>query len=304
VTWRKLRASRTSERDPLAVALRRKAETGAAGAACGTVVAAGDGWSVRDVVCTAGPRDLPFEERQPLPSASLVVAGTFVYRGPRGRSLLSPGAILLVNAERAFECSHRHGEGDRCLSFEFELAVFERLAAAAGARSPELRCDRLPAVRPLAPIAARARAALDRRDAGASDAFEEIALEVGGAVLELAAEPARNASAPSGRDLGRIARVLRDLESRIAERHRLADLAAAAGLSRYHFLRTFKAVTGVTPHQWLLRARLRAAAERLVATGAPVTEIALDVGFDDLSNFIRSFRAEFGASPSRYRAAA
>jgi AraC-like DNA-binding protein len=51
----------------------------------------------------------------------------------------------------------------------------------------------------------------------------------------------------------------------------------------------------------MLRTRLRDAARRLVASSDPVTEIALDVGFEDLSNFIRSFRAEFGASPGRYR---
>jgi AraC family transcriptional regulator len=54
----------------------------------------------------------------------------------------------------------------------------------------------------------------------------------------------------------------------------------------------------------LLRARLRDAAQRLRTGRDPVTEIALDVGFDDLSNFIRSFRAEFGVSPGRYRAIA
>jgi AraC-like DNA-binding protein len=77
-----------------------------------------------------------------------------------------------------------------------------------------------------------------------------------------------------------------------------------AQLSPYHFLRTFRAVTGVTPHQWLLRARLRDAAEQLATTRTPVTNVALDVGFDDLSNFTRSFRAEFGTSPRQYRMAA
>jgi AraC-like DNA-binding protein len=95
--------------------------------------------------------------------------------------------------------------------------------------------------------------------------------------------------------------MLRDLEARFAEPQPLADLARRAGQSPYHFLRTFKAVTGVTPHQWLLRARLREAARRLATSHAPVTEIALDVGFEDLSNFIRTFRAEFGVSPRRYR---
>jgi AraC family transcriptional regulator len=72
-------------------------------------------------------------------------------------------------------------------------------------------------------------------------------------------------------------------------------------LSRYHFLRAFKSVTGVTPHQWVLRARLRDAAQRLATSRSPVTEIALDAGFADLANFIRSFHAEYGVSPRRYR---
>jgi AraC family transcriptional regulator len=98
--------------------------------------------------------------------------------------------------------------------------------------------------------------------------------------------------------------VLRWLASHACEPHSLAELARRAGLSPYHFLRTFKRVAGVTPHQWLLRARLREAARRLGAGRQPVTEIALDVGFEDLSNFMRAFRAEFGTSPRRYRLAA
>lgn len=72
-------------------------------------------------------------------------------------------------------------------------------------------------------------------------------------------------------------------------------------MSRYHFLRTFTRVIGATPHQWLLRVRLREAARRLATTRAPVTEVALASGFDDLSNFIRTFRCEFGSSPREFR---
>jgi AraC-like DNA-binding protein len=94
------------------------------------------------------------------------------------------------------------------------------------------------------------------------------------------------------------------MAARSAAPHKLTGLASMARMSPYHFLRSFRAVTGVTPHQWLLRARLRAAAERLAASREPVTRIAFDVGFEDLSNFTRSFRAEFGASPRQYRFAA
>ena len=98
--------------------------------------------------------------------------------------------------------------------------------------------------------------------------------------------------------------VLRYMAAHSAAPHRISGLARMARLSPYHFLRSFKITTGVTPHQWLLRARLRAAAEKLAATKTPVTDIALDVGFEDLSNFTRTFRAEFGASPREYRLAA
>ena len=86
--------------------------------------------------------------------------------------------------------------------------------------------------------------------------------------------------------------------------HKIAGLARMAHLSPYHFLRSFKAATGVTPHQWLLRARLHKAATQLATSRAPVTDIALEVGFADLSNFTHTFRAEFGASPRQYRQAA
>jgi transcriptional regulator GlxA family with amidase domain len=98
--------------------------------------------------------------------------------------------------------------------------------------------------------------------------------------------------------------VLRYMAAHSTAPHTIAGLARMAKLSLYHFLRSFRAVTGVTPHQWLLRARLRAAAEKLAVTNVPVTDIALDVGFDDLSNFTRTFRVEFGASPRQYRLAA
>jgi AraC-like DNA-binding protein len=282
--------------DLLAIALQRKAERGRAGAAEGTPVAIGDGWRIVDIVCTSGPEDRPFEERHASASISLVLTGTFVYRSERGSSLMSAGSLLLGDAGDAFECSHPHGEGDRCLSFQFDPEMIGRLAQDAGSTSRFGR-DRLPPLRALAPLTARVRGALGR-----PYALEELAVELAGAVVQMTG-PAREARSPA-QDLARIAPVLRYLETRIAEPCTLAELASLTGLSRYHFLRSFKHATGTTPHQWLLRARLRESAQRLTASRDPVTQIALDVGFDDLSNFIRTFRAEFGKSPTRYRASA
>ena len=293
-------SSLTSIRDPLAVALARKAKSGVSGAAEATPIAEGDGWRVLDVVCTSGPGDRPFEERFATTSISLVLSGAFVYRTDRGTSLLSSGALMLGNAGHSYECSHQHDEGDRCLSFQFDPEFFERVAYDAGVPRGTFERHCLPPLRELAPLTARARTALETRF-GIKAPLEEIALELCAKTLRSEARVSPEVPTTATSDRGRIVKVLRQLESQSFEPLTLPDLARTAGLSRFHFLRTFKRVTGVTPHQWILRARLREAAQRLAVSKEPVTEIAFDVGFEDLSNFIRTFRAEFGVSPSRYR---
>src|SRR6185369_12918656 len=81
----------------------------------------------------------------------------------------------------------------------------------------------------------------------------------------------------------------------------LDDAAAEAGVSPFHFLRLFARVLGVTPHQYLVRCRLRHAARLLAGDDLPITEIAFRVGFGDLSNFVRTFHRAAGASPRKFR---
>jgi AraC-like DNA-binding protein len=209
---------------------------------------------------------------------------------------MSPGALLLGNAGHTYQCSHEHGEGDRCLSFQFDPAVFEDLARDCGVSGAQFVADRLPPIRATAQLTARAVTAMQTQDS-----FEELALELAGTVLRVCQNVRCVPAAGAKRTETRVAEVLHHLESNAVQSLRLEDLARMAGLSRYHFLRAFKSVTGVTPHQWILRARLRDAAHRLVTTCASVTEVALEAGFADLSNFIRSFRAEYGVSPLGYR---
>jgi transcriptional regulator GlxA family with amidase domain len=82
------------------------------------------------------------------------------------------------------------------------------------------------------------------------------------------------------------------------------DISDLVGLSRFHFVRLFKRETGVTPYQYLLQLRIRHAIGLLRDTKRPVTDIAFDVGFGDLSNFINTFRRKVGCSPQRFRTAA
>ena len=251
----------------------------------------------QDVICSSGPEDQPFEERHDWVSVAVVLSGSFTYGNELGRTLLTPGSLLLGGAGGCYTCEHEHGEGDRCIAFHFEPGFFEEVAAAAGARRMSFGCNSLPALRSLAPLIARAAVAADSR---LPESFEELALELAGAALRESRE--YRAPPVSKRDERRVAAVARFMEERFSEPLALNDLARLAGLSPYHFLRVFRATTGLTPHQHLLRTRLRAAAAHLARTEQPVTDVALTIGFEDLSNFIRTFRAEYRLSPQQYRA--
>ena len=109
---------------------RRSAEALEEGLAKRTL-AARDGWSVHEVVCRAGPSDRPFEERHDGFSISAVVEGNFTYRSEVGYGLLYPGALLLGNNGRCFECGHAHGVGDRCVSLNVREELFGEIAAGA-----------------------------------------------------------------------------------------------------------------------------------------------------------------------------
>ena len=93
-------------------------------------------------------------------------------------------------------------------------------------------------------------------------------------------------------------RIERELSADLA----ISELAREPGLSPFHFLRQFKALTGLTPHQYVRRARLRTAAAALLNSRENILDIALDAGFGDVSNFNRAFSAEFGVSPRAFRA--
>jgi AraC family transcriptional regulator len=280
--------------DPLAAALARKARHGARGEITDHIIASGEGWGAQEVICTCGPHDREADELTSVSSVALVLSGSFIVRDRHGTSLLSEGSYLLISAGHCFACSHRHGEGDRCLSFRFEPELFASIAHDAGGKDG-FAYNRLPPVRPLAPLTARARIAMKQ-----PEMMEDVAVELAATAIGLS----RGTMPSTSGHEARMTQVLRHMAAHSAGRHTVIGLAHMAGLSSYHFLRAFKATTGVTPHQWLLRTRLRAAAERLAMTKAPVTDIALEVGFEDLSNFTRTFRAEFGASPREYRVAA
>jgi AraC family transcriptional regulator len=264
------------------------------------VLASGAGWSVSDVACTAGPRDRPFEERHHRACIAAVTQGTFQYRSRRGSAVLAPGAVLLGEEGACFECGHEHATGDRCLAFHFTPDYLEAIVTVVpGARRTTFAVPALPPLSSLVSLLAAAEAARDDRDNGA---FEELALRLAGRVAEALAGMPHVAHRPSRRDERRVTRALRQIEARSPEQLTLTGLARVAAMSPYHFLRTFHAVIGMTPYQFLLRTRLHRAAVDLRRSNAPISTVAFDAGFNDLSTFNRRFRRLMGASPHTYRA--
>jgi AraC-like DNA-binding protein len=78
-------------------------------------------------------------------------------------------------------------------------------------------------------------------------------------------------------------------------------LAKIAHVSDAHFIRTFRATFGETPHRYLQRRRVERSMFLLRQTDRSVTEICFDVGFASLGTFSRTFRAIVGRSPTEYR---
>jgi AraC family transcriptional regulator len=266
-------------------------------------LAAGPGWCVRDVWCTAGPHDRPFEERHASVCVAAVTHGTFQYRSGHGTALLAPGAVLLGNHGHCFQCGHDHGVGDRCVSVQFAPDHWDEIVAAVpGARTATFSMPRLPPLPSLEPRIAALVAAGREPDTAE---LEERALEFAGAVVATLRGAVRVARTPSPHVERRISdavrRIERDEQDCGPARWSLAALAREAAMSRYHFLRVFRQVVGMTPHQYVLRMRMHRAAVRLRLSTEPVSAIAFDAGFNDLSTFNRRFRRIMGTSPSAYR---
>jgi len=263
------------------------------------ILAGGDGWQVAEFICRAGPHDRPFEEQHDHVAISAVVEGTFNYRTDSGNALLHPGAFLLGNPGRCFQCGHDHGTGDRCIAVRFAADYFAEISASsAGSADFSFSAPMLPALPALLPLFVTLEA-----QAAAPDPLQmaETAVAVAEAVIGTAAGTGPTGQSASAADERRIARALRHIESAGAEPLTLEELAAAAGMSKYHFLRVFRRVVGVSPYQQVLGQRLRHAALRLLRSRERVAEIAYDTGFGDLSTFNGRFRGVFGQSPQAFR---
>ncbi|HET6161824.1 MAG TPA: AraC family transcriptional regulator [Dongiaceae bacterium] len=268
-----------------------------------TCISASGALSIYDYRCQVGVGAKPFAERHDRASISFVRKGSFGYR-TRGQYFeLVAGSVLIGRAGDEYVCSHDHVCGDECLSFHLAPELVETIGDHDGIWS----VGALPPVPELMVLAELADAAAARRSDVALDEagllmaarFVEVA---GGAVAAKSAAFDRSPS--TARDRRRAVEAALWLEEHAHQVLDLDTIARQAGLSPFHFLRLFARVLGVTPHQYLVRCRLRHAARLLTDPGHSITDVAFDVGFADLSNFVRTFRRAAGVSPRAFRRAA
>ena len=251
--------------------------------------------AVIDYRCTATPSDEPYVEHHSWFSLAYVRKGSFGCC-TQGRSFdLVPGAVFVGFPGDEYVCSHEHHVcGDECLSFSFSPEIADAVEGDTSA----WRCGALPPLAELMPLGELAQ--------GAAERHNDLSLEEAGALLVsrfLRVVGGKRKVLPAAQ--GAVRRRIIESAVRIGRQSReklsLEVMASWAGLSPFHFLRTFTRTVGLTPHQYLIRCRLADAARQFGASEQPVTTIAFDVGFEDLSHFIRSFRRAAGLAPRRFR---
>ncbi|HEX5715642.1 MAG TPA: AraC family transcriptional regulator [Thermoanaerobaculia bacterium] len=253
--------------------------------------------SVIDNRCEMGPGDKPFVEQHGGFSVSYVRKGSFGYRSRGELTELVAGSILVGHPGDEYMCTHDHAHGDECLSFFLAPELVETI----GGRVEVWRTGGVPPLSELMVLGELAQSAAE----GASDVgLDEMGLLFAARFVDIVSGLRRGRPESAARDRRRAVEAALWIEASSHEPVDLESAAAEAGLSPFHFLRLFSGVLGVTPHQYLIRSRLRRAARLLADDARSITDIAFEVGFGDLSNFVRTFHRAAGVSPRIFRQAA
>lgn len=99
-----------------------------------------------------------------------------------------------------------------------------------------------------------------------------------------------------------VERAIRHMKEHLAEPLDLDQLARIAAISKFHLVRVFDEVTGTTPHHFLACLRVQHAKELLLKSGSAITDVCLEVGYNSLGTFSKTFSELVGVSPQEFRA--
>jgi AraC-like DNA-binding protein len=263
-----------------------------------TELFAGGPLAVIDYRCEAKPHERPYAEQHERYSVSYVRKGSFSVRARGNEFELVAGSLFVGFPGDEFVCTHDHHVcGDECLSIQ----LAPELAESIGDRDASWRGVAIPPLPQMMVLGELAQSVAD----GKSDmGLEEVALILAARFVETVESGRRKLPNGLARDRRRAVDAAHWIDAHSRHDIDLGRIARESGLSMFHFLRVFANALGVTPHQYLVRSRLRHAARLLADAERSVTDIAFDVGFADLSNFVRSFHRAAGVSPRAFRQAA
>ncbi len=252
-------------------------------------------YTVGEEMCVPSPRKRAREKRYAQSAMGVVLSGSFEYRAQNGAATAVPGTVILGNRAEYFRCQPKDGSGNRRQVVQFRQDFLNEVADSCGLTAARFHVAAIPPGRfSGAVFGAMRRLALN------NEGREEAACELAEAALR-ANQCGTAPASVSARNQQRVLSIVRHLERYYHEPWPLKSMANLARLSPCYFLRVFRTVTGQSPTQYVLNARLRAAANDLLTTRAPVSEIALRTGFNDISHFNASFRSVFGSSPTHWR---
>ena len=248
----------------------------------------------------ATPHRDPEREQATGHAINFVCSGSFRVRTGEIWRAVTPDRLFVTSPGLEFSCSHdEEYPEDDCLSVLYSDSAIESLRSAGAGAAPAMPAG-------IAPVLELTnRRAYLRHSLAASPAGEAARLEAlaGALYWTLGTASSRR---PLFRALqlswyaARIDRAKELMRTEFAEPLSLSRVAREVGMSLYPFARVFAELEGETPHRFLVGVRLREAARRL-REGGQVTEVCFAVGFGSLSHFSRTFRSEFGQSPSAFR---
>jgi AraC-like DNA-binding protein len=222
---------------------------------------------------------------------AVILDGGASYRVGSREVEVGPGQAIAVSA--GAEHATAIEPGTRATSVWVDAAWFADVAASLGRRIPSGALF-IESARRVASLLALLDEEARAPELGRATAVDGLAEALVISVLRADERAPRTAAPSDPRVLAAIAMI----EDRLAEPLGLDELADAAGVSRFHFCRLFRAHTGKSPYRFLTDRRMDRARELLQSGRYGVTEAALSVGFPHLPRFARAFRERHGAAPS------
>lgn len=259
------------------------------------------GWTmVEAVTCADPPQADEFVVRPDRLLLVLVTSGEFTIesrvRGAWRRDSRGPGSLCLVGAGHDTHVRWRATSATPMGSLQLHL----KSSAADHASIPGEATlnDSL--------LSGGAWALLRAMRAGSSTLYADSIAQA--LVAHLAERTRATAPRPDGRNtplsVRQVDQVADYMRAHLSDDITVDELAAVINVSKFHFIRTFAATTGLTPSRYLRRLRVRTAAELLSATKLPVAAIAVRCGYRSAGQFAAVFRSGHGVTPSRFRESA